>query len=409
MDTTTTVAANKRRKLTHHQQQPPLIPNLPDHVAHLCLSYVHPSTLYSVSHSWRRLIYTPTFPPFLSLYTLFSSNDAVFHFYNYDPISSTWHSLPPPPLNQLIVRHPSFISRTLPVQSISVCGQLILLAATANNFFPALSHPLIFNPLSKTWAFGPPFAAPRRWCAAGALGSSVYIASGIGSHFSSDVARSVEKWNLKNSPTTTTAAERRNDGDGGSSCDAGSIHQKLDLEKKRMATALRARRSHGGGGWRWEKLKGLKDGRFSREAIDAVGWRGKLCMVNVKGDAAKEGVVYDVEEDTWQNMSGGMVAGWRGPAAAMDEEILYVVDESKGALRKYNHETDTWQDVMESENLIGAQQIVAAGGRVCVVCGGRRGGIVVVDVISESPKMWMVETPPGLEAVAVHVLPRMSI
>ncbi|XP_071723696.1 F-box/kelch-repeat protein SKIP25-like [Rutidosis leptorrhynchoides] len=389
-NTTVVATAAKRRKVSdHHSCQtdsssptpPPLIPNLPDHVAQLCLSHVHPSILYSVSQSWRRLIYSPSFPPYLSLYTLFSSKDAVFHFFNFDPISATWQALPTPPLNNLVVRHPSFISRSLPVQSISVCGQLIVLAATTHNFFPALSRPMIFNPLSKSWAFGPPFAAPRRWCAAGEISSSVYVASGIGSHFSNDIARSVEKWDLHDELTTTTSSVVGVGGHGG------------------VAAARR---------WRWEKMRGLKDGRFCREAVDAIGWRGKLCMVNVKGDAPKEGLVYDVKEDTWRQMPEGMVAGWKGPAAAMDEETMYVVDESNGKLRKYDQELDNWVDVLESDSLKGAQQIAAGGGRVCVVCSGG-GGIVVVDVVSEKPKIWVVETPPELEAVAVYILPRMSM
>ncbi|KAJ4826060.1 hypothetical protein Tsubulata_000719 [Turnera subulata] len=398
--TTTTTIANpptKRQKLIHHHHQhhrqapPPkpdqlLIPGLPDHVAQLCLSLVHPSLLYSVCHSWRRLIYSPSFPPFLSLYTLLSSTttdststspspstspstspspaDASLQFLSFDPISSTWQPLPPPPESdpplRPVLRHPSFISRLLPIQSVSVSGRLILLAASTDGLFPAFSRPLVFNPLSRTWTFGPPLATPRRWCAAGAAAGALYVASGIGSQFSTDVAKSVEKWSV---------CKRR---------------------------------------WRWDNVKGLKDGKFCREAIDAVGWRGKLCMVNVKGDSAKEGVVYDVEKDAWEEMPKGMVGGWRGPVAAMDEEVMYAVDEANGALIKYDSARDDWDRVMESEKLVGAQQIAAGGGRVCVVCSGG-GGIVVVDVVALPARVWVVETPPGFEAVAVHILPRMSL
>lgn len=191
------------------------------------------------------------------------------------------------------------------------------------------------------------------------------MASGIGNQFSIDVARSLEKWDLHN-----------------------------NKEKKSS------------NGAEWEKKTALKDGRFSREAIDAVGWRGKLCMVNVKGDAAKEGVVYDVEEDAWKEMPEGMLSGWRGPVAAMEEEVMYVVDEVKGALRKYVAEEDSWEEVMESERLKGADQLAAKGGRVCVVSGGE---ISVVDVRAAPPRLWAVDLPEGFEAVAVHILPRMPV
>lgn len=199
------------------------------------------------------------------------------------------------------------------------------------------------------------------------------MAGGIGTHFSNDVARSVERW---------------------------------DLNQK---AGKRSKSCGGGGGleWEWEKLSGLRDARFSRDAVDAVGWRGKLCMVNVKGDAAKHGVVYDMKKDVWEDMPDGMIAGWRGPVTAMDEEVMFVVDEKEGSLRMYDQRTDCWEEIMESERLVGAEQIVAGGGRVCVVRAGG-GGIVVIDVVASPAKLWIVDLPVGFEAVAIHVLPRMT-
>ncbi|CAN0840593.1 F-box/kelch-repeat protein SKIP25 [Linum grandiflorum] len=155
----------------------------------------------------------------------------------------------------------------------------------------------------------------------------------------------------------------------------------------------------------------MKDGRFCREAIDAVGWKGKLCMVNVKGNsAAKEGAVYDVSRNSWEEMPAGMIGGWKGPVAAMDEEVMYTVDEVEGAVRRYVPEMDGWEEVVASPLLRGAEQVAAGGGRVCVVCGGGGGGgIVVVDVVREPARIWVVDLPNGFDyAVAVHILPRMS-
>ncbi|BBG97112.1 KAR-UP F-box 1 [Prunus dulcis] len=142
----------------------------------------------------------------------------------------------------------------------------------------------------------------------------------------------------------------------------------------------------------WVKKAGLKDGRFSREAVEAIGYRGKLWMVNVKGNAIKEGAVYDVETDTWQDMPQGMLAGWNGPTATSindddhhhDHDAMYVVDESKGVLSKYVYENDCWEVVMDSVVLKEAEQVCAGRGRVCVVCAnGTR--IVVVDVVAPLP------------------------
>ncbi|KAL7122535.1 hypothetical protein ACP275_01G050800 [Erythranthe tilingii] len=373
--------ATAKRPKHHHDaaehHHSPLLPGLPDDVAQLCLSLVPPSTLNSVCRSWRRLIYAPSFPPFLSLYALLSPTQNHHHlsinpvqFFNFDPISCNWLPLPPPPPLRLQFRHPSFISRNLPIQSVAVSGNLVLLAATADPFLPALPQPLVFETLSQKWIQGPPLSAPRRWCAAGASRGVVYVASGISSYYENDVARSIEKWDL------------------------GAHQQRRRLRRQPLSG--------------WEKLAKLKDGKFSREAIDAVGWKGKLCMVNVKGDAAKEGIIYDVERDTWGEMPDGMLAGWRGPAAAMEEEIIYVVDESRGRLKKYDHVKDTWVVVVENVLLKGAQQVVAAVGKVCVLCADGV-SIAVVDVAAlAAARLWMVEVPTGYEAVGIHVLPRLS-
>lgn len=349
-----------------------LLPGLPNDLAERCLSSLPPSLLFSVCHSWRRLLYSPNFPPFLSLYVVLSPlpekcNDKAtscnsIEFFSLDPISSSWIPLPRPPQNpplRLVHRHPSFLSRKLPIQSLTVSNNLVLIAATTPQFVPALSCPLAFNSQSNNWFFGPKFSIPRRWCAAGSVGGAVYIASGVGQHYRGDIGRSMEEWDLKND------------------------------------------------NWKWEKKAQLRDGRFSREATEAVGFKGKLCMVNVKGSGAKEGAVYEVESNKWKEMPAGMLAGWNGPAATMNEDEMYVVDETRGTLNKYDTENDRWKEVIELPDLKLAEQIAAARGKVCAACAnGKR--IVVVDVVSEPVRIWMVDPPRGFEVVAVHVLPRMS-
>ncbi|EOY10336.1 KAR-UP F-box 1, putative [Theobroma cacao] len=357
-----------------------LLPGLPDDLAQLCLSSLFPSLLFSVCHSWRRLLYSPSFPPFFSLYALLSplqnpttiSHEEVAHrnsieFFSFDPLSAAWRPLPSPPQNpplHLLHRHPSFLSRKLPIQSLTVSNHLVLIAATTHNFSPALSSPLLFHPESNRWFYGPQISTPRRWCATGAVRGVAYMASGVvGSYYRGDVARSMEQW---------------------------------DLNQKSES-------------WGWENKAQLKDGRFSREAVDAVGYRGKLCMVNVKGNAVKEGAVYNVELDKWEEMPCGMVAGWNGPAATMDEDVIYVIDEVKGSLSKYDDEKDCWVALIELEQLKRAEQIAAGRGKICAVsANGEK--IIVVDVGEEraAARFWEVAPPPGFEVVAAHVLPRIT-
>ncbi|GKA28689.1 hypothetical protein Tco_0714934 [Tanacetum coccineum] len=70
----------------------------------------------------------------------------------------------------------------------------------------------------------------------------------------------------------------------------------------------------------------------------------KLYMVN-----GKEGAVYDVDMDTWPYMPAEMLASWRGPMAVMDEDVILIVDEIKGVLRKFDDVMKVWVDVVEDE------------------------------------------------------------
>ncbi|XP_023745542.1 F-box/kelch-repeat protein SKIP25 [Lactuca sativa] len=371
---TTATAASKRRKLVDHHL--PMIPGLPDHIAQLCLSRVHPSILYTVCRSWQQFIYSATFPPFHSLYTLStttptdsSGQNSTLQLSSFDPISSHWSVVTPTPyLRNVCLRHSSFIARNLPIQSVSVAGNLVLLAGTSSDLLPAFSHPIIFNPLTKKWSSGPPLLSPRRWCIAGTSRAAVFVASGIGSHYTQTVARSVEKWIFRE---TDSFDSKRKD----SNCV-------------------------------WKNMRSLRDGRLCREAIGAVGCKGKLYTINMKGSCGKEGLVYDVNCDSWSEMPAGMLDGWKGPAAAMDEETIYMVDESEGVLKKYDEAMKAWINVMENDMLKGAEHIAAGGGRVCIVRSGGV-GILAVDVVSPLPQLWVLDSPAGQQVLALHILPRM--
>lgn len=261
----------------------------------------------------------------------------------------------------MISRHPSYISRILPVQSITASNRLLLIAANTHDFLPSLANPLAFDPLARKWSFGPPFTYPRRWCVTGSIDGSVYVASGTGARYNRDVARSLERW---------------------------------DMSKKESE-------------WSWEKRTEFKDGKFSREPIEAVGYRGKLCMVNIKGKAVKEGAVYNVATNQWEEMPRGMLGGWSGPATT-DDETMYVIDQETGSLSKYHSDNDCWEQFIgPSTHLQGAEHISVGCGKVCAVSGdGAK--ISVVDISSRHTNFWLLEPPQGMEVVAVHILPRMS-
>ncbi|XP_050222079.1 F-box/kelch-repeat protein SKIP25-like [Mercurialis annua] len=364
----------KKQSINIQEDDNTLLPGLPNDLASICLVSLPTTLLFSVCRAWRRLLYSSSFPrpPFYSLYASLSplpyptnnsmSNSVQFH--SFDPFSYKWQTLPLPSINpplHLLHHHPSFISRNFPVQSLTVANHLVLIAGETHHLVPALTRPLLFHPESNRWLFGPKFTVPRRWCVTGAFNNTVYLASGVGLNFDGDVARSMEKWDMNG-----------------------------DKEN-----------------WKWEKMAELRDGRFSREAVEAVGYKGKICMVNVKGNAPKDGWVYDVEKMTWENMPIGMIAGWTGAAAATvdGEELMYVVDETTGRLSEYDGEKDIWKMVTELAELKGAEQMSVRRGRVCVVCANGE-KIMVIDVVAIPARFWVVEPPSGLKVVGLHILPR---
>ncbi|KAJ6349583.1 hypothetical protein OIU77_007045 [Salix suchowensis] len=88
----------------------------------------------------------------------------------------------------------------------------------------------------------------------------------------------------------------------------------------------------------------------------------------------------------------GMLAGWNGPAASMNEDAIYVVNELTGALSKNDCKNDSWKKVIELLELKLAEQIAAGRGRVCVVyVNGET--VVVVDVTARPARFWVVEPP----------------
>lgn len=66
----------------------------------------------------------------------------------------------------------------------------------------------------------------------------------------------------------------------------------------------------------WEPLLLMRDGRFSQDTAGVVcsGW--KIYMVNLCDGDAKEGAMFELVVGRWEGMAPGMLAGWKGPAAA---------------------------------------------------------------------------------------------
>jgi hypothetical protein len=139
--------AQRRQQPERHQrpqQQQPLLPGLPDHLAQLCLAPLPPRLLRAVCRPWRRLLYSPSFPPFLSLYAVLDDGaDGGVSFAAYDAVAGRWDELPAPPMPSPPpgLWHPSFLSRRLPLQSVAAAGRLVLVAGSTQSLSPALPPP----------------------------------------------------------------------------------------------------------------------------------------------------------------------------------------------------------------------------------------------------------------------------
>lgn len=365
----------------------PLLPGLPDHLAQLCLSPLPPRLLHAVCRPWRRLMYTPSFPPFLSLYALLddADADAGVSFAAYDPLAGRWDALPSPPMPSPppMLWHPSFLARRLPLQSVAAAGRLVLVSGSTQSLHPALSRPLVFDTSTQphprhvgSSARGSRY--PRTTCARPARARPRVRRRGVGAGYDPAVARSGATW---------------------------------DPRPRRPAAA-------------WEPIRRCATGGSAAEAVCSG---GKVCMVNLRTPGAKEGAVFDLRAGRWEDMPPGMLAGWKGPAAASppdDGETIYVVDEERGALTAYDWGADRWRTVAESDRLKGAAEMTVAGGKACVVALGG-GKVLIVDVTPPPPpppaarreswaapppppRMWEVAAPGGKRVVSLHVLPRMT-
>ncbi|PQM36946.1 F-box/kelch-repeat protein SKIP25 [Prunus yedoensis var. nudiflora] len=213
------------------------LPGLPNHLAQLCLAKINPSILFSVCHSWRRLIYSPSFPPFFSLYALLSpppdhNPNSPIQFSSLDPISNTWTSLPSPPSDLLSTSSTATRPSSLENSPSRRCPSPAALSSSPPPTTNSNPRCLVLLCSNHCPTSGP--SAPR--CPSRAVGvlpelcgGKVYVASGMGTTYRGDVARSMEEW---------------------------------DMRRKEVSVS-------------WVKKAGLKDGRFSREAVEAIGYRGE--------------------------------------------------------------------------------------------------------------------------------------
>ncbi|WVY93044.1 hypothetical protein V8G54_032132 [Vigna mungo] len=162
------LSSNNSKRRKRQEQEHVLIAGLPDHIAQLCLSSI-------------------LSPP---------KSHFFIEFHTFDPISHTWRILPRHPHLRHLLRHPSFLSRSLFVQSSTP------LAALSSSLPQRTSLP---RP-AKTHHIPPPLRhlvirAHARHAAALVRAQRAQarrlLRQQHRAHFSIHVARSLEKWDVQ--------------------------------------------------------------------------------------------------------------------------------------------------------------------------------------------------------------------
>lgn len=361
-----------------------IMEGLPDHLAMECLARVPLASMRGVSKVWQNVIYDPHFQSLRAgngsaqldwVYTLVQSRDNAFMWRAFDPFSSQWHDLPPPPHPmEFQLFNPDCIGISYSVQCASSSTKLAMVSAMKvkqddgqqhrMTMEPALDHPYIFDTRTCSWKQGSAFSVPRKWCVCGVAGQSLYVASGSGKYWDRELSKSVEVYNL--------------------------------------------------GEDTWDKRKSLSSSKFSGEAMSAVTNDEKLYFVSGRGVFSKDGVVYDVATDLWSEMAPGLKKGWTGPCVAVNGKF-YLLETSAGKLKVYSAEDDEWRTIMVDSKLQNLEVFVGSKGKIVAIeapvkdadASAVRGRLLrVIDVASDVPRIYDIPVEGG-QVVSVQVLSMM--
>ncbi|XVF89473.1 hypothetical protein PTKIN_Ptkin19aG0133100 [Pterospermum kingtungense] len=284
----------------NHNKSEPLIPGLPDDVAELCLLYLpYPcqSLVRSVSSSWNRAIIDPGFLlskrslslslPYLFVFA-FHKSTARIHWQALDPRSGRWFKLPSMPCHKAVCPA-GFACTSIPRQ-----GQLYVLGGMRSDTETSMQTTIFYSTSSNQWSIASPMMTPRSFFAAGNVNGKIMAVGGSGPGCNDSIT-AVECYDPQKN-TWESVAEMRM---VLARCESAVIGSKMYVTE----------------GWTWPFL-------FS-----------------------PRGGVYDLENDTWQEMKEGMKTGWTGVSAVLGDRLFAISEYGDCPMKVYIHENDTWQYV----------------------------------------------------------------
>lgn len=325
----------------------PLIPGLPDEIAEQCLlllPFPDLAVARSVSTAWKRAISSPSFvksredlelsQPYILVFA-FRNPTARMQWQAFDPRSRRWIVLPPMPCDSPVCPK-GFACAAIPRQ-----GALFVLGGMRSDTETPLRTLVTYRAATNSWAVGPPMPTARSFFAAGSIDGKVFAAGGADAGPSGTLV-SVECYDTERGRWGKVANMRR----GLARYDAAVIGRKLFVTE----------------GWSWP---------FS---------------------FSPRGAVYDVDRDTWEEMSAGMKEGWTGWSAVVEDRLFVVSEHGDCKVKVYSPVEDAWRYVVGEgvpRQLKKPYVVCGLDGCIFVVAGGldvgigrverRQGGVWTID------------------------------
>uniref|UniRef100_A0A1J3G8Y1 F-box protein AFR n=1 Tax=Noccaea caerulescens TaxID=107243 RepID=A0A1J3G8Y1_NOCCA len=304
----------------------PLIPGLPNDIAELCLlrlPYPYHALYRSVSSSWNRTITNPRFllskqslsisSPYLFVFA-FNKSTARIQWQALDLSSGRWFVLPPMPNSFANTSSPHALS----CASIPRQGKLFVLGGGDST-----RSAVVYTALTNRWSFASPMLSPRTYFVAGNLDGKIMAVGG----------------SLDGMGEATTAVESYDP-----ESDTWKESEKLPMVLAKYDSAV-----------------------IGKEMLVTEGWAWPFMFPPM-------GQVYDSNEDTWREMSGGMKEGWTGASVVIRGRLFLISEHGDFPMKVYSSDDDTWRFVsgekLPRKTMRRPFAVTGADDRVYVVGGG---------------------------------------
>ncbi|RWR91383.1 F-box protein AFR [Cinnamomum micranthum f. kanehirae] len=279
----------------------PLIPGLPDEITEQCLlllTFPELTVARSVSTAWNGAISSPSFvqarknlklsQPYIFCFSYQRPKTGI-QWQAFDPRSRRWLLLPPMPC-EMPVTAPAFACASIPLE-----GELYALGGKRSDTDAEFRRMVTYRTATNSWTVGPPMRHKRAHFAAASIDGKVFAAGGKGA-----VA--------------------------GESLPSAECY---DPERGRWGPVANLRRG----------LMRYDSAVMGRKLYVTEGWSWPFTF-------SPRGEVYDVDKDTWQEMSAGMKEGWTGTGAVVGDKLFVVPEHGDCRVKVYSPEDDRWRQVI---------------------------------------------------------------